>query len=430
MSDIKQIEHTLLRVLLTPSDEADALVIVDSLKPKWFTCDATRAILEFIRESSTTDIATIVNACDGLAAFQAESAKTFVVSLIDSELGTIQNAGQYVEQVAEAYESRKREELGHAIVKHAHDRERCQQLLSTLEERVAAASIAQIAEGIHERLADRETGDSSEIVPCHLHDMNDRAPLRRGHVAVVAAQTGVGKTTYALNVAKHAAEEGHGALIISLEMRRAELCDRVLANQSRVALDEIQNFGTHTKSEQRQAILEATAHVESLPLHVVDAFESTPAGVAAQCRKHMRKHPFELLVVDYLQLLKPNHSSGNRAADVASCSRAMKNLANELDIAILLVSQFNRLAKDERPQLWHLKESSSIEQDASLILMLFQDRESKRDGEIDIIVRKQRHGEQNFVIKSLFLRETCRFVEAAPPRYDAYAEYETTGEPA
>jgi len=115
--------------------------------------------------------------------------------------------------------------------------------------------------------------------------MNDRAPLRKGPIAVVAAQTGLGKTIFTLNTAKHASENGHAALIVSLVMRREELCDRLIANESRILLDDIQNFGTDLPTGDRSAILDAAALVKTLPLHVVDAFETTPAGVAAQRRK-------------------------------------------------------------------------------------------------------------------------------------------------
>lgn len=422
------IEHALLAALAQPRSEAEAMVIVDSLKLHWLECDATKAIITAMKDTGTTDLATVVSVAKDANAFRTERAVDFLAVVADKHPGLISKAPNYVRQIFDDHSARQRLKLATELQKHHQDKQRCAQLIASLEEETTTTAINQIADGYLDTLADREAGMQGAVIKSHLSALDREAPIRKTHTHVVAAQTGAGKSTFALNVALEAATAGQGVLVVSLEMRREELMDRIVSLESGVKHNAVLDFGPVTNDRDRQQIYAADSRIRDLPLHVVDAFQSTPAGVAAQCRKHMRKHPFDLLIVDYLQLLNADRPSGNRTADVASCSRAMKNLANELNIAIVVIAQLNRAAANEVPQVWHLKESSSIEQDASVIYMLHQlETEEERPVRIptDVIVRKQRSGEKDFVINTWFSGSTCKFQQAPRDYLEPHPAFES-----
>lgn len=193
--------------------------------------------------------------------------------------------------------------------------------------------------------------------------------LKPGRVVVVAARTSVGKTSLATQILLQCGADGHPVLMLSQEMTGAELALRALAHAGRIALDRL---SVAELQQDEWAVLPAAAdQLSALPVRI----DAQPAlrlvDIAAKARAAQRRHGLCVLVVDYLQLTAAEPVKGqSRHHQIETISRGIKALAKELGICVLLLSQLNRSAEDGEPELWHLKESGSTEEDADAVLLL------------------------------------------------------------
>ena len=248
------------------------------------------------------------------------------------------------------------------------------------------------------------------------------AGLVPGEVTVLAGRSGTGKTAMALNIAEHAARRGHPVGILSLEMTRHGLTNRFMAAG---ALVDAQRFRNASLREQDwQKLYEYAAIFQTLPLLICDKRELRPSGLRALCRSWKREHGLSLLVLDYLQLMRPETRDAIREREVAEISRSLKLLAVDLEIPILVLAQLNREAeKEKRPRLGHLRESGAIEQDADIILFIIpwrnaHDAPEAVDVELDVA-----KGRNNAVgtVRLSYLRQFLAFGNRAAPHTQAQA---------
>ena len=220
-----------------------------------------------------------------------------------------------------------------------------------------------------------------------------------GNLIVLASRPGMGKSSIALNFATHAAfKEDATVLFCSLEMSTSESAQRYLSTETSLSTDRLRrgSVGDHDWPK----LLRAAAHAQGARFRLLDDPAVTPSQLRAQARAiSVREGGLGLVVVDYLQLMRPDVPSGNRVEDVSSLSRALKLLAMEMACPVIALSQLSRAVEqrtDKRPLLSDLRESGSIEADADVVLMLYRDEyyddETPRPGEIDVLVRKNRHG--------------------------------------
>lgn len=227
------------------------------------------------------------------------------------------------------------------------------------------------------------------------------AGFRPGNLIVIAAHTGRGKTALALNVAYYAATRGHGVALFSMEMDRPEINDRLLsiAGQFDSRILRRQEHHAQAEADRRKRVRAAIQATEDLPLYVSDRAAVTVQGMLAELRKIKASRKIELVIVDYLQLAKGTGKFGSRAEEVSSVSRGLKAMAMELGVPVIALSQFNReSSKDgKEPELHDLKESSGIEQDSNMVLMLHFTRmydisAGVETGDVKCIIRKNRSG--------------------------------------
>lgn len=228
------------------------------------------------------------------------------------------------------------------------------------------------------------------------------AGLQPADLTILAARPSMGKTTLALNVAEHAAvREGRPTAVFSLEMDTESLLDRSAASLGRVPLDNVRR-GRLSESDWAQ-ITSAQAELGQAPLYIDDQAGLSAADIAARCRRLQRREGLELVVIDYLQLMTPPKAE-TRARELALITGALKQLAKELGVPVLLLSQLNRQLEqrqNKRPMMADLRESGSLEQDADLIAFLYRDEvyhdDSPTPGVTELIVAKQRQGETGTV---------------------------------
>lgn len=218
--------------------------------------------------------------------------------------------------------------------------------------------------------------------------------LQSGDLIILAARPSVGKTALALNIAAHVAHRGRPAFF-SLEMDRRQIAQRGLAMAAQIPLDSIRS-GSLTGDELNHLADVAIDQSHSRIL-LDDRGAIGLAYIRARCRRWKRQGGLSLVVVDYLQLMRGEGS--NREQEVSSISRGLKALAKDLRVPVLALCQLSRALEgriDKRPQLYDLRESGAIEQDADAVLMLYRDdlqvADSQNAGLAEVLIRKQRNG--------------------------------------
>jgi replicative DNA helicase len=224
-----------------------------------------------------------------------------------------------------------------------------------------------------------------------------------GEVIIVAARPGMGKTTFGLDAARHAAiRHKLPVAFFSLEMSESELVKRMLVAEARVPLRTMQERLMTEPDWDR--VNDARARMSDAPLMIDASPHTTTAHIRARLRGMARNTPGKpgparLVVVDYLQLMKAPGRSDSRQQEVSDISRELKLIAKEFGVGIIVAAQLNRgpeQRQDKRPMVSDLRESGSVEQDADMVFLLFRedvyDKESPRAGLQDIIVGKHRGG--------------------------------------
>jgi replicative DNA helicase len=216
-----------------------------------------------------------------------------------------------------------------------------------------------------------------------------------GRVYVFGGRPGQGKSTASLVAAQHAAlESDRQVLVISKEMPTVDVMGRFLASGAEV---ELRRINSRTMNDyDRAKVREYIKKVGRLPI-TVDASSRSLAGIKALARAHHHKHGLDILVVDYLQLVRTDTPGRSREQEVAEVSRQMKEIALELDCAVLLPAQLNRESgkrADPRPTMSDLRDSGQIEQDADAVILLYRTATETGEptGQIEFIVDKNRHG--------------------------------------
>ncbi len=249
--------------------------------------------------------------------------------------------------------------------------------------------------------------------------------LRAGQMVVIGARPGVGKTSFALNLATNAAAHGASVAMFSLEMSKVEIAQRLLSAQAKIPLTSIRS--ARIQDNQWPTIMEATRDLSQLDIMVDDTPGTTVTEIRAKARRMLRDKPNGLVVIDYLQLLSPppgQRRSDSRATEVSEMSRGIKIMAKDLGVPVIALSQLNRGLETrtgkygKRPQLSDLRESGSIEQDADIVILLDRsmneeeaEREERPDlGVTEFIIAKNRSGPLG-VVKLMFLPGSTKFVE-------------------
>jgi len=251
------------------------------------------------------------------------------------------------------------------------------------------------------------------------------AGFQPSDLIIVAARPSMGKTTFAMNLAEHAAMTcDKPALIFSLEMPNEQIMMRMLASLGRIDQTKIR---TGQLDDDDWARLSSTMGLllEKGKMFVDDGSGLTPTEMRSRARRVARDHGgVSMIMVDYLQLMQVPGMSDNRTLEISEISRSLKALAKELKVPVIALSQLNRSLEqraDKRPINSDLRESGAIEQDADLIMFIYRDEVYNEDtedkGVAEIIIGKQRNGPIGRV-RLTFQGQFSRFDNYAGPAYD------------
>lgn len=245
--------------------------------------------------------------------------------------------------------------------------------------------------------------------------------FRGGDLIILAARPGVGKTSFALNLATNAAKLGATVAFLSLEMSASQLVMRILSSEARVSLSNVRSG--KVQPSDWTSLVEASSELSKLDMHIDDTPALSILELRAKARRELRNAKNGLIIVDYLQLMQPPkaRADGNRAVEVGEISRGLKVLAKEMDMPVIALSQLSRAVEmrgKKRPMLSDLRESGSIEQDADIVAFIdrsMDETEAESDDRPDIgmaqlIVAKHRNGPTRD-IDLAFQAEFTRFMD-------------------
>jgi len=259
---------------------------------------------------------------------------------------------------------------------------------------------------------------------------NETAGLQPSELIILAARPSMGKTALALNIASNIAlRHKLPVAIFSLEMSKESLLLRMLASEARV---DAHKFRTgHMNRDDWGKITGTLATLGEAPIWIDDSASSTVLEMGAKARRLVRDGGLSVMIVDYLQLVVPAGSGRgtNRQEEVAGMSRALKGLAKELKIPVIVLSQLTRAPEreDRKPQLSDLRESGAIEQDADVVMFINRPNFYKTDlpeedrAKAELIIAKQRNGPTG-TLNFVFLGRHTRFEEAAPDAWSSGGE--------
>jgi replicative DNA helicase len=235
------------------------------------------------------------------------------------------------------------------------------------------------------------------------------AGLHKAELNIVAARPGIGKTAFALQVMLNLARRGTKCLFVSGEMANMQIVRRIMSNLTMVDGNKIRQ-PKNLQDNDWQKIAADLDLMANLPIEVTDNLLNVQ-DIRAYCKELKSKNKLDCLVVDYVGLMQTSKKCESRRLEIEDISRQFKKMTIELDIPIILLSQLSREAVKGRPELHHLRESGSIEQDADNVLFLHipTDTDEKQDSfDIEVIVAKQRNGPTGFV-KLQYFRKIFKF---------------------
>jgi len=260
-------------------------------------------------------------------------------------------------------------------------------------------------------------------VPTGFTDLDEiTSGLQRGDLIVIAGRPSMGKTAFAMNLARNAAveaEDPKAVAVFSLEMSSQQIAMRMLASEARVDM-KLLRTGRFSVEDWRK-LASAVGALTEAPIYIDDTPAISVLELRSKCRRLKKEHNgLDLVIIDYLQLMSGRADAERREQEISEITRSLKGLAKELDVPVIALSQLNRSLEsrgDKRPMMSDLRESGAIEQDADLIAFIYRDevynKKPDNEGLAEVIIAKQRNGPTG-TVHLTFLHRYTRFENHAP----------------
>lgn len=248
-----------------------------------------------------------------------------------------------------------------------------------------------------------ENNDDITGIPTGFIDVDKRtAGLHGSELILIAARPGMGKTSFALNIAQNAAvQSGVTVAVFNLEMPGIQLANRMLSSEAMINSESLKKG--NIKDEEWEKIGEAVDVLSRANIYIDDTSSITVSEICARCRKLKLEKNLGMVVIDYIQLISSKGGDGNRQQEVAEISRSLKILSKDLNIPVIALSQLNRSVEKrdvKEPALSDLRESGSIEQDADMVMFLYREGYYNEDADepnkTKCIFAKHRNGETGY----------------------------------
>ena len=404
-----------------------------------FTEPANREIFSVIRAKfdakEAVDVVTVNDDLQGNEAYLNAGGPSYLASLVES-VPTTENIEYYADIVQDKALLRELVTTCRKAISECHESGRnAKEIISEAEQSMVGLlkdrnkgflSVGELMlpniEMLERLTKARQKGATVTGLDTGFRDLNNMTSgFHPGELIILAARPSMGKTALALNLAEHVAEKNKAAVaFFSLEMGPDELVRRLLSSRAGVRGQNLRR-GDMTAADYSK-IVRAAGNIKELDLFIDSSPSLTPIDIKSRCQLLRAKCPnFAAIFVDYIQLLSAGSDKqfkDNRVQEISYISRSLKSLAVELKVPVIALSQLNRQAeqgseKGNRPQLAHLRESGSIEQDADMVMMLYRPNYYNKEASVDdaeVIIAKQRNGPTG-TIKMIFNPEYARFID-------------------
>ena len=389
------------------------------------------AMLALNTQSRPIDLTTVDDELSRRGSLDGVGGDSYLLKLMAS-VPTTANVKAYIDIVREKSTLRKLIQAARNIMKYCYSQqEPLQNILAGSEKaifdivmnRTDGESLKPVREVLVntyqeiEKLAENK-GQISGI-PTGFTDLdNYLTGLHPGELIIVGARPAMGKTSFAMNIASYASiVKGKSVAVFSLEMPREQIAMRMLCSEARVDMQKVRK-GILSDADWTK-LAKSLVPMSAAPLYLDNTSPLTPSQLRTRCRRLMMDKKLDLVVVDYLGLMRGDGHTENRQLEVSEISRQLKSIALELKIPVIACAQLSRANKDridKRPVLSDLRESGSIEQDADVVMFLHReeyynkDTEDKNIGEV--IISKQRSGPLG-TVKLAWLSEYTTFATLA-----------------
>ncbi len=386
-------EESLLGSLLI---DKDAIIkVADMVSAEDFYKDAHKAIYEVIKElysnQEPIDIITISNRLDEKKQLTSAGGRTYLAHLSNT-VATSGNISHYAEIIQRKATLRRLQQAAAEISNISFNEEReIDEILDETEKKVFGVS-RKYLKNAFSPIDGLLTAAFDRIDELHKHGGKLRglstgfgeldnllAGLQKSDLIILAARPSVGKTSFALDIARQVAiKNKEGVGIFSLEMSKEQLVDRMLCSQANVSLWKMRTGNLSDKEEDNDfaKIGEAMGKLAEAPIYIDDSGTLSIMEIRAKARRLQMEKGLGLIVIDYLQLMEGRGKYGdNRVQEIAEISRGLKSIARELNIPILALAQLSRAVEQTHPaipKLSHLRDSGSIEQDADVVMFIYR----------------------------------------------------------
>lgn len=382
--------------------------------------DIFRAISTMMSDQKPIDVLTLAEFLDAQGKLSSVGGLAYIGSLAQS-IGTSANIKRYAEMVQEKATLRNLLAAVNSIQQDINNPgdvavklERAQSAIMAITETTQTSDpqfVGDILPARFERYDALMQGDI-KLIGTGLNDLDARigGGFESGWLVIIAARPAMGKSALAVQIAEHISSKEGAAVIFSCEMPNAQIVDRLVSSHAKISSDKLRS-GKFTDDDLNRLMV-GSQSVKALNV-LVDDKAYTINSIASKARTIKRKYGLSVIVIDYIQLLE---GVGDiREQQVASISRGLKKLAIELDVPVIALSQLNRKLEErhnKRPVMSDLRESGAIEQDADVILTIYQDEKYNPDsmdkGTAEIEILKNRSGATG-KIRTTFMGEITRF---------------------
>lgn len=404
-------EQSVLGSMIT--DKNAVVEAVEKLEENDFYRDGHKVIFktisEMFKDDMPVDLVTLLERLKATEKLEKAGGVTYVSELSSSLLTTI-NLSAYIKIVKEKSILRKLIKASTSIIEDSYNKQgEVEEVLEGAEKKIFDIAEKRTTSDFEplnivlergfleiERLFNNKgeiTGVGSGFV-----DLDAKTSgFQKGDMVLIAARPSMGKTTFALNIAEHAAlREGKSVVVFSLEMSKEQLAYKLLCSEANVDMLKLRTGALDDKDWEN--IARATGPLSKAKIYIDDTAGVTVMEMRSKCRRLKLEYGIDLIVIDYLQLMSGS-SNESRQQEVSEISRSIKALAKEMECPVIALSQLSRAPEqraDHRPMLSDLRESGSIEQDADLVMFLYRDEYYNKETEdtniAECIIAKQRNG--------------------------------------
>jgi replicative DNA helicase len=427
-------EESLLSAILI--DNRTLLDVLDLLAPEDFYKSAHQAVFagigELFSRNEPIDLVTLTNILKEQGQLEKIGGASYLARLVDT-VPLAANAQHYAKIIHDKSALRQLIEKSNTIT------QRC------FEDRGDVDAVIDFAESSIFEISEKKTSQTvfplSKIIESNIDALEERQGNRalitgvasgfnrldgktsgwqKSDLVILAARPGMGKTAFALNVARHAAiEAGVPVAVFSLEMSKEQLSMRLLSSEAR--LDSSRLRSGFITQEDWFKITDAAGALSNAPILIDDSPSLSAMEIRAKARRLKMDKNIGMIIIDYLQLMQGRRGAERRELEISEISRSLKALAKELKVPVIALSQLNRMLEqrsDKRPQLSDLRESGALEQDADVVIFIYRDEVYNKDennpekGKAEIIIAKQRNGPVG-TIPLVFLGAYTRFENMA-----------------